>query len=79
MVLPLLSGKAAVMPLVNYRFYVLNRHDNITNVHVLGCAGAQMVERAAQEVLDREAAAAAVEVWDRDRCICRVERVKAAS
>lgn len=77
--LPLLSGKAVVMPLVNYRFYILNRDDRITSVQVVACEAPEVVERTAREVLDRELAAAAVEVWDRDRCICRVGRVKAAS
>src|SRR6185312_1855684 len=32
------------MPLVNYRFYILNRHDHITRLHVAECDGAESIE-----------------------------------
>ena len=67
------------MPLVNYRFYILNRHDHITRLHVAECDGAESIEHTAHELLDREVAGAAVEVWERDHRVCRVERAKAAS
>ena len=67
------------MALANYRFYFLNRHDHITNVQVVACENSEAIERTVRELLDQEIAAAAIEVWDRDRRICRVERIKAAS
>jgi len=67
------------MSLANYRFYCLKRDDHITNVQVVACENSQAVERTARELLNREIAAEAIEVWERDHRICRVERIKAAS
>ena len=67
------------MSLANYRSYLLNHHEHITNVQVVACESLQAIERTARELLDRHVAAAAVEVWERDDRICRVERIKAAS
>ena len=62
--------------MVNYRFYVLNRHDHITHAHVAGCDGADDIQRTALSLLAEHAAAAAVEAWDRDKLIYRSERPK---
>jgi hypothetical protein len=62
--------------MTNYRFYLLNRHDHITDVHVAECDGIDDLQRTALSFLAEHVAAAAVEAWDRDRLIYRSERPK---
>ena len=73
-----LVAQGVVAALVNYRFYILDGLDHIMDVQVAGCGDAALIERAARALLDKAAAAAAVEVWERDHPLCRVERVTAA-
>jgi len=62
--------------MVNYRFYVLNQHDHITDVHVAECDGVDDVQRQALSLLAEHVAAAAVEAWERDKLVYRSERPK---
>jgi len=62
--------------MTNYRFYLLNRHDHITDVHIAECDGIDDLQRKALSLLAEHVAAATVEAWDRDRLIYRSERPK---
>jgi hypothetical protein len=62
--------------MVNYRFYVLNQYDHITNVHVAECEGVDDVEHRALSLLADHVAADAIEAWERDKLIYRSERPK---
>ena len=60
--------------MINYRFYLLNQHDHITEAHVAECEGAEDIERTALSLLAEHEGAAAVEGWDRDKLVYRCER-----
>jgi hypothetical protein len=47
-----------------YRFYLLNRYDEITEVHIAECDGADAIEETALLLLAEREAAVAVEAWD---------------
>lgn len=64
------------MHMVKYRFYILNGHNNITDVHVAECDYLVSIERAANDLLVVHFASAAVQVWDRDRLVLRAERTR---
>jgi hypothetical protein len=49
---------------INYRFYLLDRQNHITNVYIAECEGAEGVQRMALSLLADYKAAAAVEAWD---------------
>jgi hypothetical protein len=58
-----------------YRFYVLNSRDHITHAHAAECdGGGDDVQRTALSLLAEHQAAAAVEVWERDKLVHRAER-----
>lgn len=57
--------------MTNYRFYLLNRHDNITKVHTAECDGADGIEETALSLLAENKVAAAIEAWDRDKRVYR--------
>lgn len=60
--------------MVNYRFYLLNQRDHITDVHVGECDGVDDIQRTALSLLAEHPTAAAAEVWERDKLIYRTER-----
>ena len=62
--------------MTNYRFYLLTQHDHIMKVHIAECEGADDIQRMALSLLAAHEAAAAVEVWDRHKRLCRAERPK---
>jgi hypothetical protein len=64
--------------MVNYRFYLLNQRNHITDVHVAECEGLDDIQRTAFSLLAEHVAAAAIEAWERDKLIYRSERPKAA-
>lgn len=65
--------------MVNCRFYILNRHEQITKLHVAPCKEPDDVERTATALLSEHVASFAVEVWDRDKRIYRTERSSAGA
>lgn len=60
--------------MTNYRFYLLTRHNHITKVHIAECEGVEDIQRTALSLLAENEVAAAVEVWARDKRVCRSER-----
>jgi hypothetical protein len=58
----------------NYRFYLLNQDDHIFSVRVAECECADEIQRMAVSLLAAHDIATAVEVWERDKRICRAER-----
>jgi hypothetical protein len=58
----------------SYRFYVLNRYDEITNVHIAECEDADEVQRTARSFLTEHQVAAVIEAWERDKLVCRIKR-----
>jgi hypothetical protein len=64
--------------MVTYRFYILNRHEHITDVHVAECAGVPEVERTASELMAERLACHAVEAWDKDKRVFRAMRTALA-
>jgi hypothetical protein len=74
-----LRATGGLLPVVNYRFYILNKHDRITGAHVAECEGDGEIEHTALTLLAEHQASAAVEVWDRDKLVHRVDRSKLAS
>jgi hypothetical protein len=62
--------------MLNYRFYSFDAHDRITAAHVVECDGVDDLQRRALSFLADHPAAAAVEVWDRDKLVYRSERPK---
>jgi hypothetical protein len=59
-----------------YRFYLLDRGDNITTVHFVECEGVGDIQHATLSLLAEHEVAAAVEVWERDKIVSRTERAK---
>jgi hypothetical protein len=57
----------------NYRFY-LNRYDQIINVRIFECDGADAIEDTARTLLAEYKAAAAVEAWDGLVRVYRIDR-----
>ena len=57
--------------MANYRFYILNRLEQITKAQVAECEGEDEIERAADSLLAEHQASAAVEVWERDKVVYR--------
>jgi len=64
--------------MTQYRIYILNRLAHITEAHVAACECVDEIERTALTLLAEHQAAAAVEVWDRDRLVHRADRSKLA-
>ena len=62
--------------MTNYRFYILNRHNHITEAHVAECEGVDDVQRMALLLLTEHQVAAAIEAWERDKLVYRAERPK---
>ena len=60
--------------MLSYRFYLLNRRDHITDVHIAECDGADDIRRTALAFLAQHVAAGAVEAWDRDKLVYRAQR-----
>ena len=60
--------------MVNYRFYIVDHYEHITQVHVAECDNPEAIERTARVLLAENVTSLAVEAWDRGRRICRVER-----
>jgi hypothetical protein len=58
----------------NYRFYLLNQHEHIFSVQIAQCEGVDEIQRMALALLAAREVAAAVEVWERDKRVCRTER-----
>lgn len=65
--------------MANYRFYLLDQHDHITEALVAECNGADDIQRTALSLLAEHEAAASVEAWERGKLVYRSERPKAAS
>jgi len=47
-----------------YRFYLLNRYDDIIEVHITECDDAGAIEETAVSLLAEHEVAVAVEAWD---------------
>ena len=60
--------------MTNYRLYLLNRQNHIIEAHVAECEGVDDAQRTARSLLAEHVAAAAVEVWERDKVVFRSER-----
>ena len=65
--------------MTNYRIYILDRLEHITEACVAECEGEDDIERTALSLLADHQAATAVEVWERDKVVYRTERSKVAS
>jgi hypothetical protein len=62
------------LSVTDYRFYVLNRHNHITQAHVAECEGVDDIQRTAIALLAEHQGATAVEAWERDKVVFRTER-----
>ena len=62
--------------MATYRFYLFDRHGHIVEAQELGCGDVEAVERTARELL-RSAASVieAIEAWERDQRVYRLDRV----
>jgi hypothetical protein len=60
--------------MTSYRFYLLNRDNHITRAQVAECVGADDIQRTALSFLAEHEAAAAVEVWEREKMVFRSAR-----
>ena len=69
-----LSGRRPVPFMVTYRFYILNRYEHITDVHLAECEGLPEVERTAAELIAERVACHAVEAWEKDKRVFRATR-----
>ena len=67
------------MAAVNYRFYILNRHEQIIGAEIVACDGTEEIERTAYAVLTKRVDSAVVEVWEQARPIYRTKRSKVTS
>jgi hypothetical protein len=60
----------------NYRFYLLNAHDHITDVHVTECESVDDIQGTALSLLAEHPAAAAIEAWEPNKLVYRSKRPK---
>ena len=58
----------------NYRFYLVNRYDQIINVRIFECDGADAIEDSARTLLAEYKVAEAVEAWDGLVRVYRLDR-----
>ena len=59
-----------------YRFYLFDRHGHIVEAQEVGCGDAEEIERTARDLLRRAASVIeAIEAWERDQRVYRLDRV----
>jgi len=59
-----------------YRFYLFDRDGHIVEAQEIGCADADAIERTARELLRHAASVVeAIEAWERDQRVYRLDRV----